>query len=294
MIKERGILFAALSSVFSSIATVIKGGALRYINPFMALSVEGIIAGISLFSLSFIKKEKFKFNILRENWRTFFALVLTRQILGNLLFTLGLSLTDSIKVVFFTKAEPYFVVFWAWMLHKEKVQGKHLLLLVIHILGAIVLSTGGKIEEFGKAQLGDLLVISAIALTAYSYLPSAKLVQKINPIALNAPMLLIGGLFYLPFALYFTTQNQWASTVGWQYLILNVILFHIFGLTFLFVALKTVKSWMASALRAIGPLVAAPFAFYFFGETLDKVQIIGGIIVLATSFLIAREHIRSK
>ena len=81
---------------------------------------------------------------------------------------------------------------------------------------------------------------------------------------------------------------------GWLYLILQAVLLTSVSLTLWFASLKSVKEWIVSSLRAVGPLVGAPFAFFFFGETLSPVQIVGAGIVLTTSFLIAREHLKTN
>ena len=59
-----------------------------------------------------------------------------------------------------------------------------------------------------------------------------------------------------------------------------------------YASLKTVQGWMVSALRALGPLLAAPVAFFLFGETLEPMQLVGAAIVLLTSLLMAREHFK--
>ena len=59
-------------------------------------------------------------------------------------------------------------------------------------------------------------------------------------------------------------------------------------------SLKSVKGWIVSALRAIGPIAGVPVAWLLFGEILTPIQILGGIIVLITSVVIAKEHLRRK
>jgi drug/metabolite transporter (DMT)-like permease len=52
--------------------------------------------------------------------------------------------------------------------------------------------------------------------------------------------------------------------------------------------LSGIESWLSSALRAVGPLVAVPVAWIFFDERLDEVQLLGAAIVLLTSAMISR------
>lgn len=289
-----GLLFAIVSPFLSSIGTVFGGQAVKLLNPFITTSIGPILGALALFILMGARREKLNTQKIRTNLKDLILLILSRQILGQILFATGLSLTTSIKAIFFTKTEPYFVLFWYWLLGKEKIEPKHLILLAFHIFGAILLSTSGNLSGFGKAQIGDLFIISAMMLFALSYFPASKLTHNLGATQTNSLMLLTGGLVILPFAIIFSKISVWQQTLGWIYLILATILFFIFSLTLWFASLKTVKGWVVSALRSLGPLVGAPFAYFLFGESLNTRQIAGGAIVLITSFLIAREHIKSK
>ena len=288
-----GLIFAAVSPIASSIATVFGGGAVKLLNPFITASFGPLLAAVILFATLFIRGSKLSLQQIKKHHKDLIFLIISRQILGQLSFSIGLSLTDSIKAIFFTKAEPYFVLFWYWVFAREKVRPKHLSLLSLHIFGAILLSTGGKLGSLGRAQLGDLFIIMAMIFFALSYFPSTKLAKNLGATQTNSLMLLTGGLVILPFAIVFSNPTVWSQTLGWTYLLLATIIFFIFSLTLWFASLKTVKGWIVSALRSLGPLVGAPFAYFLFRESLNSTQIVGGIIVLITSFFIAREHLKN-
>ena len=291
MKKHKGLIFAIISPFVTSIATILIGGAIKLLNPWIVLSFSPLIGSIILFFVALFRGEKFKFQEIKNNQKDILSLIISRQIIGWAIFILGLAFTDVIKAIFFTKVEPYFVLLFHWFVYKEKVKLKHLILLAIHITGAILLSIGGKSTGFGRAQLGDLLVIISMACSSLSYIPAAKLSRAMGAIKINTIMLFAGALIFLPFAFIFSTPTGWVSTRGWVYLLGYSVLFSSIGLTLWFASLKTVKSWIVSSLRALGPLIGVPFAYFLLGETLTPVQLIGGLIVLTTSFLIAKEHL---
>ncbi len=220
-------------------------------------------------------------------------LIFTRVVIGKLLFTIGLGLTTGVKAIFFTKIEPYFVVLWFWLLNKESVKPRHIVLLFIHIIGAIVLSTSGELGKFGKAQIGDLFIIAAVAFGGLSYYPASNLTKRMGGVKTNIISLLAGGLILLPAAIIFSDSSVWKPSIGWLYLAADGFIFTTIGLTMWFVSLKTVKGWMVSALRAIGHLFGVPFAYFMFRETLSPTQFLGGAIVLVTSIIIVKEHLNS-
>ena len=163
----------------------------------------------------------------------------------------------------------------------------------MHLVGAIILSTGGNLSIVNRAQIGDLFIIVSMALFASSYSFGKRLAENIGPIYSNAISMGIAGLILLPL-MAFSSVNKLVNPLGWVYLLVYVILFNVIGLTLWYTSLKTVKGWIVSALRYIGPILGAPVAYLLLKESLSFVQILGAIIVMFTSFFIVREHIRSK
>lgn len=288
-IVEYGLLFAILSPIFSSIATIFQSGATKALNPLVVASIGGLLGSVILFAIIFSTGERKIFARAKKNSKDLAALTVLRAILGQVLLATGLSMTTGVKAIFFTKIEPYFVLGFHWLIEKERIRPRQLALLAVHVIGVIILSTGG-IFTLGTAQLGDLLIIIAMLLFASSYVFGARLSKHLGARVSNAITLGIGGLIILPFALTFSPAVAWTSTVGWEYLVSYVILFNVIALTLWFAALKTVKGWIVSALRAVGPLFGLPFAYVLFGETLTEIQLAGAVIVIVTSALIAREH----
>jgi probable blue pigment (indigoidine) exporter len=58
-------------------------------------------------------------------------------------------------------------------------------------------------------------------------------------------------------------------------------------------ALERLDGWLVSALRAVGPVLAAPVAWIFFEQKLSPLQILGAAIVLLTAFLLSKLQARS-
>lgn len=289
-----GLFFAILSPLFSSISTIFKAGAAKSLTPFVVMGIGGILGSVLLFLLAKILKEKNILKKIKNNWKVLVLVILLRNLMGEFFFTVGLSQTTAIKAIFFTKIEPYFVLIFSWLLLKEKIRSKYLLLLAIHLMGAVLLSTGGKFNPFTKAQIGDVFVIISMALFALSYHSGKKLAHNVGSISGNAVSLGIASIIVLPFVLlFFPLQRLTNQTSGWVYLFTYVILFNVVSLTLWYASLKSVKGWVVSSLRYIGPVLGAPLAYVLFKESLNAAQIIGAIIIITTSFLIAREHLKS-
>lgn len=289
-VRNLGLLFAILSPIFSSIATIFLSGVSKTFATLAVVSFGAILGGSIIFLLLFLTKSKFSIRDLKKVKKDLAKMVFLRQLLGQALLVLGISLTSAIKAIFFTKTEPYFVLLFHWLVKKEKILKHQIVLLAANLFGALLLSTGGKFEAFGKAQFGDLLIVLAMACLAYSYFYGKKLSLKLGATAANAFALIIAGLVLFPLVLFTTPMSSLANYTGWVYLLGYVITFNVIGLTLWYASLKTVKSWVVSTLRSVGPIVGAPLAYFIFGDVLNLVQIVGVAIILVTSSYIAYEH----
>lgn len=289
------LLPAILSPFFSSIATIFKAGAAKSLTPLIVVAVGGIIGSIILFFIAKLFREKLTFDKIKSNWKDLVFVLILRNLLGELLFTFGLSQTEAVKAIFFTKIEPYFVLILSWFFLKEKVQGKHFLLLTVHLIGAVILSTGGNINIVSKTQLGDLLIVLAMGFFASSYSFGKRLAHNLGATYSNALSMGTASILLLPLVFIFSPLPTLASqSQGWIYLLIYVLLFNVISLTLWYMSLKAVRGWIVSALRYVGPILGAPVAYFLFRETLSPAQIFGATIIIITSFLIALEHLRSS
>jgi len=128
---------------------------------------------------------------------------------------------------------------------------------------------------------------------ALSYIYGKRTTEVLGAKATNGLSMGIAGIVFLPLALFLAPVTAWDPlSIGWTYLAADILLFQVVGLTFWYISLKSVRTWMVSALRAIGPLVGAPVAFLLFSEILSPIQILGGFIIIVTSALIAKDHLR--
>lgn len=279
---------AILSSVLSSIAWIFQGLAVHDLSPLVVAAAQGILSGLIFFVAGRVRAKPLRLDLIRQNFQSLMVLTLLRQVIVGVLLNYAQVYSSSIKIMFFTKLEPYFVLFWAWVLAGERISRQHFLLLLIHVSGAVLLSTGAEIH-LGDAQLGDILVILGLTISSFSYMRAKKLSQDLGAATVNGITGVISGIVLLPFAIATAPAHAWTfSSLGWLHVLAVVVLFNVFGLTMWYYALGHLDSWLVSALRAVGPLAAAPVAWFFFGQTLSGMQIFGGALVLITSGALAR------
>lgn len=285
--KNEGTIFAILSSVFSSLATVIASIGTKAITPLLFLSVSGLVGSLFLLVMLKFYKQNITLEKIKKNAKDIANVTIFRSIIGSVLLMVGLSISTGIQAIFFTKMEPYFILIYNWIFLHEKISGKHIGLIFVHLFGVFLLATGGILAIRG-GLLGDMLIILAVAVFAHTYISGKKLSNEIGPISANLITYGIAAVVVIPVAIaVILVQKPALNFAGFEYILPYALFFNVLTLTLWFAALKELKGWLVSALRAIGPVIAAPFAFIFFGQILSYVQIIGGILILATSFILS-------
>jgi len=290
--KDKAVSFAILSAVFSSLAIVIVSvGAHSGINPILFTALSGIIGSVFLLVLMKMGRERLTLAKIRRNWHDILGSLAFRGLLGTSILYVGLGITTGIEAIFFTKMEPYFVMFLDWITGKVKIRRYHVALLSIHLAGVFLLATGGSFS-LSHLEFGDLLIIFAVFCFAVSYRYGKRMSRNIGPKGSVVLTNGLGSIILLPIGLLISgVISHGLGSTAWLFIITNAALSYVLSITLWFASLKETRGWIVSALRAVGPVAIAPVAFLFFGQTLGAGQIVGAGIIVVTAFLIAREHV---
>jgi drug/metabolite transporter (DMT)-like permease len=225
-------------------------------------------------------KEKIK-NIKMQNWKNF-ILAGFFNVSAILIGAYGLQLTTSINFSFIIKSNLIFVPILAFFFLQEKITTVKILLIITFFSGIYLIITGGKIII---PHFCDLLI-----LLAAFFFSLASIIQK-TLIKLFGPEI-----------------NSWgtASCSAFFALVLSIILkINIFSLkAILFVFLvgllnsllllfhsKTIEISNLTyyvMMTMLAPIINIFLGFLFLRETINLIQIIGGIVLLLSGFLVQK------
>jgi drug/metabolite transporter (DMT)-like permease len=282
------VSLVCLSSVCSSVGLIYAGELVHQAPPLLAVGMSYLLAGVLFVITDVVRKEKINFVAIYRYRKELLAYTLSRAF-GAGLLAYALFLTTSAKVVFFAKIEPYLVMFWMWMMHKEKPNSKNILLLFVHITGAVFLSMGD-FKPIGHEQYGDLLMLGAITCFSFSYPIVKNLSKEVDPISISAIANVSSALFlYLAYCGYhggFVAIPYINPYYGFMQGAVGLYI----GIGLWLYTVKSLEPWIASSLRTLGPIVAAPVAWIVFDQKLTLTQIAGAAVVIVTSALISRQH----
>ncbi len=291
---DKGILAASLSTIFIGFSIVIASVASKLVHPFVLITIGCAFSILFLFLLNKTLKEGLQLREILKNHRRHFLLILvSRSIMGQVILITGFSMTLAIRAVFMLRFEPVFVLLYSSLLLRERIMMKKILLVLVLLFGGYLVATNGSLDIFTGFNLGDVLIVIALAFLAYSYIPSSRIMKKVNAISLTIVLNAISLLFFLPLVLIFFPVQMVSVDLAVLYLItIYSLFFYVLGTFLWFKSLNKVKPWVVASVLALEPVAGATLAFVWLGQFLLPIQLVGGAIMIATTYLIARENIR--
>lgn len=187
------------------------------------------------------------------------------------------------KVAVLSYSMPFFVTLLAWPVLGERPRGAHWLAIVIAFAGFVLLNS----PQAG-VRLPELLALGsgltwAVGIVLTKWL---QLRQRVDPLALNAWQLLIGGLAMVVLALLFSSR-PWV----WTPYVVFAVLFNVFVVSALtwflwFWVLARLESGIASLSTLAVPAVAVLAGMLELGERPSGPEWLGiGLVTLALGII---------
>lgn len=285
------IAAAVGSALFSSVATVFFSELTHTLGALTTLSLV-YVCSILIFAVWFaLTRRNLKWGAAWRLRRELTLALVTRSLIGSAIYTYGVANTEAIKAIFLTKIEPYFIMAWSFVLLREKIAAAELILLAVHIFGAVLLACGRQITTLAGFEIGDLLIVLGCAVFALGALLCKRVSHELPAIELNFFTTAGAAAGIVPIACMLESTPTRSALLSNAPLILAVVVLHdLVAMTLWFMALKGLKAWLNSALRALGPVLGAPVAYFFFGQWLDAWQWFGAALVVITSVLLSVER----
>ena len=195
-------LALVVAMVFWAGATIL----VRYIRdvaPPMGLSFwRQVVAFLILFPFTFPRIRN-QFHLVRAHWKTLVLLAMLLWFGGNALLFLALQFTIAINAAVINSVEPILIVFFAWLIFRDKFSRLQAVGAFISLFGVLVLIASGSIEEllllnFNK---GDFIVLCAFMGWALYAVFLRNLPRELDPLVIVTILVGFGIPMLLPFYL---------------------------------------------------------------------------------------------
>ena len=248
--------------------------------------LRGVIGSIFLLGVMLFSKEKTSFSAIKKNLP---ILVLSGLGVGAnwiFLFEAYKYTTVSIATLSYYCA-PIFVTIMAPIILKEKISLIKFLCVCTAMIGmlCIVGTNKGSIGEGYNHFLGIIYGLTA-AVGYASVILMNKFIKGLKGVETTVTQLVFASILLLPYVMVTSGFNFSKMTgISWWYMIFLGVVHTGFAYALYFSSLKELKGQTIAVLSYIDPITAVLISALFLGEQLTMFQIIGGVLILGSTFI---------
>lgn len=248
--------------------------------------LRGVIGSLFLLGVMLFSKEKSSFERIKKNLP---ILVLSGLGVGAnwiFLFEAYKYTTVSIATLSYYCA-PIFVTIMAPIILKEKISLIKFLCVCTAMLGMLCI-VGTNKNDIGEGYNHFLgIVYGLTAAVGYaSVILMNKFIKGLKGIETTVTQLIFASILLLPYVMV-TSGFDFSKMTGisWGYMIFLGVVHTGFAYALYFSSLKELKGQTIAVLSYIDPITAVLISALFLGEQLTIFQIIGGILILGSTFI---------
>lgn len=291
--SEKGVLAIILLDVFYGILPLIP----RFLNTSLELFQQVYLRlafGLVFLLLFFHRQIDFKkiIHLPRREWLIVAIRAIIYYFFGVILYTESLLLT-KISDVAFISAIPMTAIL-GFLILREKLTTKKLLLVLLSFLGAVSLS----VHDFSHAlifNLGVLVVLISTFFTSLGWISRKWQSNLLNDREIATLMLFFASIFIFVGSL---IKGEGLPLHNWSLGILLALMLGGLlnaGVSFLMnYGLARIEAVLANNLFAIDPVFATFFALLVYKEFPVGKEIFGGILIIISALLMNRLEARKK
>lgn len=248
--------------------------------------LRGVIGSTFLLGVMLFSKERTSFSAIKKNLP---ILVLSGLGVGAnwiFLFEAYKYTTVSIATLSYYCA-PIFVTIMSPIILKEKISLIKFLCVCTAMIGmlCIVGTNKGSIGEGYNHFLGIICGLTA-AVGYASVILMNKFIKGLKGVETTVTQLVFASILLLPYVM-ITSGFDFSKMTGlsWGYMIFLGIVHTGFAYALYFSSLKELKGQTIAVLSYIDPITAVLISALFLGEQLTMFQIIGGVLILGSTFI---------
>ncbi|GHI00731.1 DMT family transporter [Neobacillus kokaensis] len=256
--------------------------------------LRGIIGSLFLIVLSVLIKQKLSFHALKKNA---ILLILSGAAVGFnwiLLFEAYRYTTISNATLSYYFA-PIIVMILAPFILKEKLTLFHAGCIIMAMLGLFLVNFGGAGGGTSSQNvIGILYGLSAAAMYASIVLIN-KFIKNLSGFETTLVQLIVAVIVLFPYVM-IKDSLDFSSLGGRSVLFVLIVGIIHTGIAYFlyFTSLKDLKGQTIAVLSYLDPVSAVIFAAIFLSESMTIVQIMGGILILGSTYLSERMEIKAK
>lgn len=196
---------------------------------------------------------------------------------NQLCFFIGLEKTSPIHASLIMTATPILVLILSKFIHREHINTKRILGIILGLVGAVVLViNGAQSSQKVASPIGDLYVLANATSYAIYLVIVKNMIKKYNPITVIKWVFFFGMLYVIPFGLKGLLNTDFTVMPSNILLAIAFVLLFTTFLAYLLnaYALKKVRPSTVGFYIYFQPLIATVLAIIVHNERLDSITLI--------------------
>jgi drug/metabolite transporter (DMT)-like permease len=159
--------------------------------------------------------------------------------------------------------------------------------MTISFVGVALLLMERPAKGSGANWLGDLILVAACGFFAYYTILMKKIVDRYDPLTLNALVFGLGAILLIPFCAASVAEVRWSQVPSRAWLgLLYMVLFGSFVAYLIYAfALEKLSASDVAAFAYLQPVMAALMGIWLLGEKISIAAVFGGILILFGLYL---------
>ncbi|ACA91378.1 MULTISPECIES: DMT family transporter [Burkholderia cepacia complex] len=211
----------------------------------------------------------------RGEWLNLFLQAFFGTFMFTLLMLNGVQRTSAVAAGVITSTIPAIVALFAWLILREKPNGRALVSIVLAIVGVVTINLANGSAASHGAQgdasgslAGNLLILGAVCCESIYVILSRRLTQTLAPIDICAYTHLFGLFLMLPLGATALWRFDYASVPAgtWALVVWYGLSASIFSFWLWMKGIRHVPGSLAGVFSAVLPIAAAAYGIAFLGE----------------------------
>jgi drug/metabolite transporter (DMT)-like permease len=263
-----------------------------YAEPFTFLTYRYFLAGLILFVVAFIVREKFALTK-KQFWQSVTVAVMLHVIyIGGVFYAVSLGVTSGVSAVI-VSLQPVLVGILAVPILGERLRGIQIVGLILGVVGVAILLLpkifeGDISTSFSAA--GIIVCVIALLGTTGGYIVQKKTGADIPFITGTAIQYGVSAIIFAGLALTLEDNSvQWTNEfifgLSWSILANSIV-----SIVILYALLRHGSAQRASSLYYLVPPAAALMAYFLFDERITSVGLVGMALAGLGVMLVMREN----
>lgn len=253
---------------------------------------RSFIGSMFLLCIAILKKETMDIDreVLRKN-------ALALSISGLIIGLNWAALFQAIKYTTVSNATlsyyfaPIFMLIFSAILFKEKMNLKNIICILIALMGLFMLLKSGNNKNLDNYNHVRGITFGLIGALLYAIIITLnRFIKGLSPIQVTLSQLLISSIVLLPIVLYGGIGGLKGVGINRWILVLIIGIVHTgFAYLIFFPSLKHVKAQTIAIVSYLDPITAIFLSSILLKESMTIIQVLGGILILFSTYLNERE-----